>query len=75
MYEVPHELPNDQENEDILVKSRNWVNTCLAPSLPGCTLWKSVGPTTDLKTQKNVVYDKPYDLKAFNEIFLLENRI
>ena len=47
----------------------------LVPSLPSSILWKSVGPITDLKTQKKVVYNKPYDLKAFNKIFLLENEI
>ena len=45
------------------------------PNLPGSILWKSVAPTTDLKTQKKVVYDKSYGLKAFHKIFLLENRI
>ena len=37
--------------------------------------WKILGPTADLKTHKKVFYNKPYDLKAFNKIFLLENRI
>ena len=45
------------------------------PNLPSSILWKNVGLTTDLKTQKKVVYNKPYDLKAFNKIFLLKNRI
>ena len=45
------------------------------PNLPSSILWKSVGPTTDLKTQKKVVYKKPYDLKAFIKIFFLENKI
>ena len=44
-------------------------------NLPSSILWKSVGPTTDLKTQKKIVYNKPYDLKAFDKILLLENRI
>ena len=35
------------------------------PNLSRSILWKSVGLTTDLKTQKKVVYNKPYDLKAF----------
>ena len=26
MYGVPHEFSNDQENEDILVKSENWAH-------------------------------------------------
>ena len=26
MYKVPHDLGNDQENTDILVKSQNWVH-------------------------------------------------
>ena len=43
--------------------------------MPSSILWKSVGPTTDLKTKKNVVYNKPYYVKAFNEILLLENTI
>ena len=45
------------------------------PNLPSSIFWKSVEPTTHLKTQKNVVYDKPYDLKAFNKTFFLENAI
>ena len=27
MYKVTHDSSNDEENEDILVKSRNWVHT------------------------------------------------
>ena len=27
MYELPHELSNDLKNEEVLVKSRNWVHT------------------------------------------------
>ena len=34
MYELPHELSNDLENEKILVKSRNWVHNNLVPNLP-----------------------------------------
>ena len=38
-------------------------------------LWKIVGTTTDLKTHKKVVYNISYDLKAYDKIFLVENRI
>ena len=38
-------------------------------------LWKIVGPTTDLKTHKKIVYNISYDLKAFDKIFLAKNRI
>ena len=33
-------------------------------------MWKIVGPTTDIKTHKNVFYNKPYDLKGFDKVFL-----
>ena len=45
------------------------------PNLPASIFWKSVGPTTNPNTQKKVVYNKAYDLKAFNKIFFFENRI
>ena len=45
------------------------------PNLPSSILQKSLGLTIYLKTQKKIAYDKPYDLKAFNKIFLLKNRI
>ena len=32
-------------------------------------MWKIVGPTTDLKTHKTGVHNKPYDLKAVDKIF------
>ena len=76
MYEVLHELSNDQENKYIFVKWQHWIHTySSAKYVPSSILWKSVGPTTDLKTKKNVVYNKPYYVKAFNEILLLENTI
>ena len=49
MFEVPHELSNDLENEEILVKSRiHFWNSFFV---------RNLGPTTDLKTHKKVVYD------------------
>ena len=45
------------------------------PNSSQSILWKIVGPTTDLKTHKKVVYNISYDLKAFDKIFLVENRI
>ena len=49
MFEVPHELSNDLENEEILVKSRiHFSNSFFA---------NDVGLTTDPKTHKKVVFD------------------
>ena len=45
------------------------------PNSSQSIFWKIVGPATDVKTHKNVVYNISYDLKAFDKIFLAENRI
>ena len=45
------------------------------PNSSQSILRKIVGTTTDLKTHKKVVYNISYDLKAYDKIFLVENRI
>ena len=63
MFYVPHELSNDQENEEILVKSRIHFWNFFFWKI----LWTIEGPNTDLKTHKKSCLwqcNKPYDLKA-----------
>ena len=67
MYDLPHELPNKLENEKILViklaiklSMKDGIhppNSRITPKASQSTLWRIVGPTTDLKTHKKVVYD------------------
>ena len=67
MYELPHELPNKLENEKILViklaiklsmkDGMHPPNSRITLKASQSTLWRIVGPTTDLKTHKKVVYD------------------
>ena len=45
------------------------------PNSSQSILWKIAGPTTDLKTPKKVVYNISYDVKAFDKIFFVENKI
>ena len=52
MFEVPHELLNDLENEEILVKSRNHFSNSFFVK----DFVNDVGLTTDPKTHKKVVY-------------------
>ena len=62
MFEVPHELSNDLENEKNLVKSgiHFW------KSFLWKVLWTIVGPTTDLKAHKKVVYDNVTNHKTLS---------
>ena len=53
MFEVPHELSDDLENEEILVKSRIHFSNSFLWKI----LWAIVGSTTDLMTHKKIVYD------------------
>ena len=53
MFEVPHELSNDLENEEILVKSRiHFSNSFFVKDFVN-----DAGLTTDSKTHKKVVYE------------------
>ena len=53
MFEVPHELSNDLENEEILVKSRiHFSNSFFVKDF-----MNDVGLTTDSKTHEKVVYE------------------
>ena len=67
MYELPHELPNKLENEKVLViklaiklsmkDGIHLPNPRITPKASQSTPRRTVGPTTDLKTHKKVVYD------------------
>ena len=62
MFEVPHELSNDQENEEILVKSRiAFWNSFFVKDFVNDLRTKH-----DLKTHKKFVYDNVTNYTTIN---------